>query len=330
MDPASASLWGSGINAGSSLLGNIIGWFNNRETNRENERLMNEQNQWNLQMWKLNNEYNSPAAQMARLRAAGINPALAYAQGGVGNTAQSQPEASETPSMRPFTPQPFQLDSAGLANSLAQSEVSRAQADLYRAQAADLLGNTPEAKARIFKLGKEAARLDQDVNESIQRIAESSANVALMDEERRRVVAETAHIVFEEQMDTAKFNQMAEYYISMINNLDSQADLNRANSAKARREVKEMVETFALRKFGIRLSNDLTKAQEKEAERRLDLLSKEITGKDFENGLLQFETIDAQSHAKAMENGAFRYAQEFLSLIGNIFHVSVSRSRQVR
>lgn len=39
-----------------------------------NERI--NQNMWNLGLWNLNNEYNSPLAQKDRLKEAGINPAL--------------------------------------------------------------------------------------------------------------------------------------------------------------------------------------------------------------------------------------------------------------
>lgn len=47
---------------------------NTAATNATNIQLQQEMNQFNREQWNLNNEYNSPAAQMARARAAGINP----------------------------------------------------------------------------------------------------------------------------------------------------------------------------------------------------------------------------------------------------------------
>lgn len=47
-----------------------------RETNETNLRLAREQNSWNEMMWNKSNEYNSPSAQVSRLRAAGLNPNL--------------------------------------------------------------------------------------------------------------------------------------------------------------------------------------------------------------------------------------------------------------
>ena len=84
---------GSVISAGSSLIGSISGAIGqNRlvdkqieaqkrenQLNREyNLMLARQQNQWNLEQWQRENDYNSPTSQMARLRAAGLNPDLMY------------------------------------------------------------------------------------------------------------------------------------------------------------------------------------------------------------------------------------------------------------
>lgn len=48
----------------------------------------------NLEMWNLENEYNSPKQQMERLKEAGLNPNLVYGSGSVtGNTVGSPPQA---------------------------------------------------------------------------------------------------------------------------------------------------------------------------------------------------------------------------------------------
>lgn len=52
----------------------------------------NRQNEWNLSMWNKQNEYNSPAQQMARYKAAGLNPNLIYGQGSPG-LASPMPQA---------------------------------------------------------------------------------------------------------------------------------------------------------------------------------------------------------------------------------------------
>lgn len=51
-------------------------------------KLMDKQNQQQIDFWKMNNEYNTPFNQRARLEQAGLNPDLMY--GGSGNMYQSQ------------------------------------------------------------------------------------------------------------------------------------------------------------------------------------------------------------------------------------------------
>lgn len=55
------------------------------------KKLAAQQNEYNLQMWNLQNEYNSPQNQMRRFEEAGLNPNLIYGQGNAGN-ASSAPQ----------------------------------------------------------------------------------------------------------------------------------------------------------------------------------------------------------------------------------------------
>lgn len=55
------------------------------------ERLAKLQNQYNIDMWNMNNEYNSPKNQLQRLIDAGLNPNLAYGTVSAGNS-QRPPE----------------------------------------------------------------------------------------------------------------------------------------------------------------------------------------------------------------------------------------------
>lgn len=63
-----------------------------RETNQANMDLAEFQYLKNLEQWQRENEYNSPAKQMERLAAAGLNPNLVYQS--IGNQAGSSPSYS--------------------------------------------------------------------------------------------------------------------------------------------------------------------------------------------------------------------------------------------
>lgn len=58
---------------------------NTDATNTANRELAEKQNQWNIDQWKRENEYNSPSAQVQRYLDAGVNPLSAMSSGGIGS-----------------------------------------------------------------------------------------------------------------------------------------------------------------------------------------------------------------------------------------------------
>lgn len=70
-----------------------------RETNEQNYKLWKEQRQFAIDSWNAENNYNTPAAQRARLEAAGYNPYLAF--GDVGNTGGAISQPAATPFQAP-------------------------------------------------------------------------------------------------------------------------------------------------------------------------------------------------------------------------------------
>lgn len=97
---------GDNINLGSALLntagGLITGALNRNYQGRLlkrqqawSEKMAALQNQWNIEQWQRENEYNAPVNQMARFEAAGINPYNAVASGQIGSgTASSLQSAT--------------------------------------------------------------------------------------------------------------------------------------------------------------------------------------------------------------------------------------------
>jgi hypothetical protein len=85
--------WSSiGQGAITSAIGAIGNFFTGGASARKQyqyqSKLMDKQNQQQIDFWKMNNEYNTPFNQRARLEQAGLNPDLMY--GGSGNMYQSQ------------------------------------------------------------------------------------------------------------------------------------------------------------------------------------------------------------------------------------------------
>ena len=98
---------GSVVSAGgnllSSLVNNGVQLYRDKQARDYNLKLAQMQNEWNIQQWKRENAYNDPSAQLARLKAAGINPDLVYG-GGISNTSASSPQMT---SGTPYSPSPL-------------------------------------------------------------------------------------------------------------------------------------------------------------------------------------------------------------------------------
>lgn len=79
-------------NMATSAIGAIGNFFTGGASARKQyqyqSKLMDKQNQQQIDFWKMNNEYNTPFSQRARLEQAGLNPDLMY--GGSGSMYQSQ------------------------------------------------------------------------------------------------------------------------------------------------------------------------------------------------------------------------------------------------
>ncbi len=116
----SADLWAALGTATLNQGGNII---STAMANDANEDMQRRQNAWNLEQWHRNNAYNHPAAQMQRLKAAGLNPDLMYGQNAAGAMGNSSSPAQGS---NPIPKQPFQMTLDPLM--LAQLRLLNAQA----------------------------------------------------------------------------------------------------------------------------------------------------------------------------------------------------------
>ena len=81
------------LGAGAGVVGNLF----NADQNQA-------QRDWSEKMWRLNNEYNTPANQMKRLRQAGLNPHFALQGGQLGTGNSYSPPAMTTPHPYDFSP----------------------------------------------------------------------------------------------------------------------------------------------------------------------------------------------------------------------------------
>lgn len=84
--------WAGLVTGGLSVIGNAItGGASARKQYQYQSKLMDKQNNFALSMYNMDNRYNSPVMQRARLEEAGLNPNLMYGSGGIQNTSSGAP-----------------------------------------------------------------------------------------------------------------------------------------------------------------------------------------------------------------------------------------------
>lgn len=116
MGPWLAAGLGAAINSVSNFIGAKV------QTN-QNLKLADRQHAHNMKLLQYQLDYNTPAAQMARFRDAGLNPNLVYGQGSAGNM-ESAPRYPDVQAGN------FQAATANIATQVQQSRLLQAQTDL--------------------------------------------------------------------------------------------------------------------------------------------------------------------------------------------------------
>lgn len=140
---------GAGLGAVSSI-GSMIGQNRairqqikaQQEENQKNREynlmLARTQNQWNIEQWQRENDYNSPTAQMSRFRAAGLNPNLAYGQ--MSNGASSPTLTSGAASS------PTDMSAIGNKRNFGQAMQEALNLEMQKAQIEAVKAGTEKTK----------------------------------------------------------------------------------------------------------------------------------------------------------------------------------------
>lgn len=181
---------GAIIAGGASLLGSALGFGSQKKTNKANMELAKYQNEWqtqenekayqrNFQMWNLQNEYNSPTQQMARLRTAGLNPNLVYGNGVTGNSSGSTPQYQPADIKRAEL-SPYRGWNQGLTDAVSNFlayRSNRAQVENMEAQNSLIRQQTATEATRQANIAASTARSEFDLSQA-NRLKDVSVSMA--------------------------------------------------------------------------------------------------------------------------------------------------------
>lgn len=308
MDPATiAVLAGLGLFAG---VGNL---FSTNTTNKANLRMTQLNNATNLAISDRNNalqqqlfnqsmdfnanqaaiqrNYNSEVSQAQRLRAAGINPALAMSAGAQSGIATSpSAPALNTPTMQPSHFDAPQFDASGaqgiaqLMSSITNSHIGGAQIDALAQQVKESVSRTAgndiqnqltKLQAEVYADTMDAQKVGAELTNRVmnQQILESDERIRNMVYDRF-VKSQQLEIQFQQLgISKQQADAMCKYYSESINlgyfSANKQAETSRYSADKSYKAVELKADTD-LYMFGRKLRLD-----KKQVEASINLLNTE-------------------------------------------------------
>lgn len=224
-----------------------------RENNQWQRENMQMQNDWNIEQWNRENEYNSASAQAQRFREAGLNPYLAMTGGAEAGTASSIASADAGSASEVGRQMPIDYSAYnGVLNTLSEipaqvaqaenlgaaTDKQKAEADVARATA-EQLGIENFYKSNMLRLTTEKMIQDLDIGDSYKK----QMRVRLDDMERENA------LLGDYEVNNARKQQ----FIQGVRLTASSAALNEINKSIADKHYKwfdeitisQIVKTYA-------------------------------------------------------------------------------------
>lgn len=250
---------GSLIGGGLSLLGGLFGnksqssnidkqiqaqQEENKKNREYNLMLAQMQNQWNQEQWERENDYNSPEAQMERLKKAGLNPDLMMSQGAHNLAASSPMMTSGAPS------QSADMTALGQKPTLGQAIQTALRDSMIGAQIDNIKANTEKTRNESSILASDAKFRDAvnqgtlDMQNSTIRL--NNSNISFNDSQISKLRSECS------KLDAETKNVLLEYdkIRATISNLDASTALAKLHhsldSKKAEAEIKKLAASASL------------------------------------------------------------------------------------
>lgn len=291
--------------AGLGALGSVVNMaYDAYQQNKQrewNEYMVDKQNAWSLDMWNKTNEYNSPAAQVQRMRDAGLNPLYYGLDGSSANAMQSAQALGYERASAKGMENPLQagLDSALKTIStraqeklaLASAHKSESEADLADARAItenlmrnrtyDLMGVQIDLeKANVHLTQEQARKIGADIQAVEKQVEKMDTEIieaySRMDVAQRGIALQEATFEFTKWLEGAKLNMQekeiaVQWYNANTQRLVGEADIELKEEQKAYVQLEgEQVKA-------------VTKTENALREGKVAMQEKEIVAKGIEN-----------------------------------------------
>lgn len=251
---AAAQVAGGGLNALST------GIQNNRSEKFSRE-MYDRQKADNLSFWNLQNDYNSPQAQMARFQEAGLNPNLIYGQGNSGNAGSVQtPDVQAVQRRSPEWGNALAAGGLTYMNGIYDLKIKQAQADNLREQTnvahKEALLKDMDLATREFDLRQKAdlKETNADYRRQELRKLETDTDLSIREDARRAIQSSTS--VQEAAERILNLQQQRLNYTMQRNHTAADISRVRADTDRIRQQIDLMKKDGSLKDFEIKLRKD--------------------------------------------------------------------------
>lgn len=215
-----------------------------------NKELAAYQNRMNVAQWQRENEYNSPANQMARLKAAGLNPDLMYQNGASGLTAASSPQMTAGAASSPTDVSNLankktvgQIVTEGLDNAQRAANIALTRAQANKTDAETIGQNLKNQnilaldQAELNKLYSEA-----DLNKKQMEVAD--ANITYM-QQKGAEIAENINLIIAKTNDITTQQQFKRIELALKSKeVNAAIEKLAAETDFTREQLRQMVDLF--------------------------------------------------------------------------------------
>lgn len=331
-------MW-SAIGAGISAIGSF---FTNKANNKAANKLFDKQasfareesqkeRDWQEAMYNKNNAYNSPAAQMQRLKDAGLNPDLVYGDGSLTSPSQAPAGGAMAPTptaVAPHFENPFAdagqiIANKKLVESQARANDAKANRDTKEVEiaSADLVLRQAKNESDIrlqdstiylnHRIGDLTHKQGEKIAAEINNLNSSSARLAQETELLRKSLTEMderiATIQFERFLRSAEFEQSVKesnsriasnYADASLKKQQKRTEVYRTNEAMSQAGITEQEYKIAVATYVEQVAG--VKARSQTDVQTLEKVKKQLGILDIESARAQFN-FDAEKDFKRLQ-----------------------------
>lgn len=308
------------------VLGGLFNLGGTISTNEANKDIARQQREYELNLWKMNNEYNDPKNQMARLENAGLNPDLVYGNPAQNNLSGNSPAPAgsglafplQAPKADPYLLAQLEKIQAEKDKTEEEGRGIKLSNDVYeitglqqslatlgvtKAQEQDFLASVNQRNQLIDESKKYVEQMDNNIKLIQEKVKEVQANVHLLD---LKAMSEQEMIkIYQLQqfglnLDIEQKKIVNKY---LPQKLRSEIDKNIADAQESRASAKELAsrnayneantrlvenknKTETEKRKGISIDNDI-KAIQKEYEDEKQIMSLIQSGSESLENILQ-------------------------------------------